>query len=699
MTHDRKTLTDVRSEVCNATLGWMFALAMLSGVASLSRGIEQGWQPAMTVTLILVPAMGIVTFARNVLPFWLRADLVIFLYFAGGVAGHMLFGTPYTLEFFMSAAIMTGVFFGERMGVIAIAVSVLTSISFYFVYSAGLLPTPSLPNAGLAQWVTNASRIAIAGIGPLIAITKFRQILEARRIEAEEANAAKSEFLAMMSHELRTPLTAVIGISDLLSSEKLPVDQQEKVSRISKAGEHLLELLNDILDFSKIEANQVTIERIPFNAHQLTTDLYDLLHPLAAQKNIELKIDISSDLNSNFIGDPTHIRRVLHNVVGNAIKFTERGTVAVRASKKAGENGHTALLFQVADTGIGISPEQQQRLFKPFTQADAGISRRFGGTGLGLSISSSLLNLMGGDISVSSTPGQGSTFAFTVPVFEDRTSSLLKTQPQDSLDVGGTRRLNVLVADDNEATRFLLESMLTRWGHSVKTVENGALALKEVQESTYHIVLMDMQMPEMDGVTATRAIRALDHPAHAIPIIALTADIVPENRESYRDSGLTDLIGKPVNWSELSEQLKQHAPALSDDDTADTQIGTAAPPNTGELYKPKILDQTILSELSEMVGADALSSMLQMMRENIQEYKNRLLQSQTDGDFDSFQKAAHALKGLCLQYGALRIGNLAAHILEASSFEECGSTLDEILSAIPATDEAIADHIRGSSSA
>ncbi len=699
MALEQKTLTDVRSDVCNATLWWMFALASLSGLASLSRVIEQGWQPATTVTVVLVSAVGIVTFARHKIPFWFRAGLVIFLYFAGGVTGHLLFGTPYALTFFVAAAIMTGVFFGERMGVVAIAVCVGAAFSIYFVFSSGLLPTPDLPPQTLTQWLTNASRIAIAAIGPMIAITKFRQILEARRLVAEKANEAKSEFLAMMSHELRTPLTAVLGISDLLLSEKLSPDHHNKISRISKAGNHLLGLLNDILDFSKIEAEQVTIERIPFNAHQLISDLYDLLQPLAAQKNIELKIDISSDLKSNFIGDPTHIRRVLHNIIGNAIKFTERGTVAVRASKQARQNNQTALLFQVADTGIGMTPEQQKGLFQPFMQADAGISRRFGGTGLGLSISSSLLKLMGGEISVSSTLGQGSTFAFTVPVFEDRTATLINTEQPGAPNLAVSRSLNVLVADDNEATRFLLESMLTRWGHRVKTVDNGALALEAVQESSYHIVLMDMQMPEMDGVTATQAIRALDHPAREIPIIALTADIVPESREAYRASGLTDLISKPVNWNELSAQLKRYAPAQDHDDAPDAQIDTAAAGETSEIEKPEILDKKILDELSGMIGEDALNSMLQMTRENIQDYKNRLLQSKADEDFDGFQKAAHALKGLCLQYGALRIGNLAARILEAKSFENCESLLNEILDAIPATDDAIAKRLSGSSSA
>ncbi len=271
MSEENKTLTDIRSDVCNATLIWLVFVAAIAVMGSLTRIVDFGWLPIMGVHVSIFSVLALTAVLRNKLPFVVRAGAVIMLYYLVGVGGHVTFGTPYALAYFVAGSLMTAVFFGEKAGIAAVVFSMLTAIGIYAVFQAGLLAPPPPPESTMifTTWLTNTFAIAVVSIGPLIAISRFKEYLEGRRQRAESASKAKSDFLAMMSHELRTPMTAILGMSDLLMEEKLQGGQKEHVSRISKAGRHLLDLLNDILDFSKIEADKITIERIAFNPKEL----------------------------------------------------------------------------------------------------------------------------------------------------------------------------------------------------------------------------------------------------------------------------------------------------------------------------------------------------------------------------------------------------------------------------------------------
>tara|TARA_R110000868_G_scaffold113557_4_gene304667 strand:- start:2733 stop:4451 length:1719 start_codon:yes stop_codon:yes gene_type:complete len=556
----------IRSNVADLTLIWIYPFAMAAVFSSLFRYFSQGWLPVMNASVVFAVVITLFVFLRKRLSVGLRATGIILLYFTAGVAGHLAYGSPYALTYFVSASIMASVFYGVNVGIGFVVVSIASTLAVYAAAAAGIVPTPSMfsSNMILSQWVSNSATIAVAAIGPLVALSKYNTSLEERRKQAESANQAKSKFLAMMSHELRTPMTAVIGLSDLLLGGKLPAEEQDMVKRISKAGRHLLDLLNDILDFSKIEADKLLIEKAPFNPYELASDLQQLMRPLADEKGVELVFKLSPDLNKNVLGDSTQIKRILYNLIGNAIKFTERGCVAIHGQMRETNDGNSELYFQIADTGIGISSEEQARLFKPFEQAESGTARKFGGTGLGLSICYSLVELMGGNISVSSKKGEGATFSFSVPIAEDRAAKILEGISERVASVKPSPALNILVAEDNEATRFLLEAMLTRKGHKVHMVENGILAVQAVENGSFDIVLMDMQMPEMDGVGATQEIRKMQDSRSSIPIIALTADVIKEHEEQYLKSGLTALVSKPVNWDVLDKALRKWTSASTE---------------------------------------------------------------------------------------------------------------------------------------
>jgi signal transduction histidine kinase/ActR/RegA family two-component response regulator len=554
-----RSIAEIRSDVCNITLVWLAAFATLAVAASLARYFQSGWLPIMGVHILIYGVLLAVTALRRNFSYKFRAITVVFLYFATGVGGHLSFGTPYSLGHFIAASLMAAVFFGEVIGIVAVAVSTLTVGLIYFVFKSGLLVPPDPPASvmELTTWLTNAAAIGIVSIGPLIALSRLRRFLEAEQRIAERANSVKSEFLALMTHEIRTPLTAILGISDLLLTGKLAGDQRDGLSHISSAGKHLLELINDILDFSKLEAKRGEVEHIAFNLRDLIKHIHEMMAPLAAKKSLELKLDMHADLACSVVSDPTSIKRVLYNLIGNAIKFTERGSVVVRAELRLKDRQSADLYIQIVDTGIGMSSEQQAKLFQPFTQADTGITRRFGGTGLGLSVSQKLVELLGGQIVVSSKVGHGSAFEFSIPVAIGENLEPITNNGQSAPSFGESRKLRVLVAEDTEASRFLLEALLKRWGHSVDSVQNGALALNAVRGGDYDVVIMDMQMPEMDGLTATSEIRKLDSPKKDIPIIALTADVMEDHRSKYLRAGLTEFLGKQVHWPDLSAALQR----------------------------------------------------------------------------------------------------------------------------------------------
>ncbi len=389
-----------------------------------------------------------------------------------------------------------------------------------------------------------------------------RRLREAQQ-RAELANRSKSEFLANMSHEIRTPLNGVVGVADMLASSGLPERERRMAEIIRSSGQSLERLLSDVLDIAKVEAGQLTIEEAPFNAGDLVRAVAALSRLRAEEKGLALREEILPELEAWFVGDMVRVRQILTNLVSNAVKFTSKGSVAIRAERASSG----ALRFTVSDTGVGFDAEQKTRLFGRFQQADGSITRRFGGTGLGLAISRQLAQLMGGRLDCDSEPGQGSRFWFEAPFVV----AAAPAQPDQDDDAGAPkdRIVRVLVADDHATNLLVIRMMLEQFGYDVAEVGDGALAVAAVKLDRFDVVLMDMQMPVMDGLEATRAIRA--HEAASgqprTPILMLSANALAEHRDSSRQAGADGHVAKPVTVTNLMTALNavlepDDAPAL-----------------------------------------------------------------------------------------------------------------------------------------
>lgn len=376
--------------------------------------------------------------------------------------------------------------------------------------------------------------------------------LELRRKQAEAANKAKSSFLAAMSHEIRTPLAGVIGMLDLMQADSLTGEQAKRARIATASAQSLLQLLNDVLDLSKLEAAAVTLAPEGVEVRRLVQDVSDLMAARAAQKGLSFSCRVDEDVPGWVSIDPVRFRQVLTNITSNALAYTDEGFVSVRVLTAVVSDGD-GLEVVVSDSGIGIADEDRERVFERFVQADAATKRQSGGTGLGLAIAREIAGLMGGEIAVESTLGVGSTFTFTLNAPACPWPELAAEAPGETTPPAPP--LDILVAEDNATNRFLMSSYLRRGGHRTTIVENGREAVEALRISRFDVVLMDVQMPEMDGLAASRAIRDLDSPNRHVPIVALTASVLSDDRARYVEAGMDDCLAKPFDAFALNAVL------------------------------------------------------------------------------------------------------------------------------------------------
>jgi len=484
---------------------------------------------------------------------------------------------------------------------------------------------------------------------------------------ADRATRAKSDFLATMSHEIRTPLNAIIGMADVLAATPLTAEQQQCVEVFQRNGVSLLNLINDILDLAKVESGKIELENLPMDLREVIARAMEVVDGRAKAKNLALKRHIAPGIPVYLMGDPNRLRQVMINLLGNSIKFTEQGYLEVRVEQDPEDSRPGCLRFAVSDTGIGIPQDKLGSLFQSFTQADSSTTRKYGGTGLGLSISRQLVELMGGGIWVESQVGKGSTFFFTVKlgVHEDQSERTPIEVAQ--LSTAGLERsldgLRILLADDSGDNRFLILSYLKSSNCSIEIAKDGQEALDKFRTGRFDIVLMDVEMPVMNGYMATREIRRYEQDASkpAAPVLALTAHAFADMAEKSREAGFTAFLTKPIRRTTLIEAIASHT------GRSHSPGECPAPPPSAEANDGLIVQVEAGME-------DVVPGYLEKRRKDVQTYRQAL----ANADFDAVRMLGHKMKGTGSGYGFPLLTEIGSAIEQAALRKDTGSIAADV---------------------
>lgn len=511
--------------------------------------------------------------------------------------------------------------------------------------------------------------LAFDDIGPQ---KRLEEGLRAAKDAAEAAARAKSDFLAAMSHEIRTPLNAVVGMTEATLATALTPEQRDYLDTVRDSATHLLGVLNDILDFSKIEAGRLELERIDFDLRRTLENSAKILASEAEAKGLSLTLAIDPDVPAFLRGDPMRLRQVVFNLAGNAVKFTERGGVRIDVSRLVEDmvpSGRVGLRVTVSDTGIGIPADKIEGIFESFTQAAGSISRKYGGTGLGLSISRQIVELMGGEVTVRSTPGQGSRFTFTA-LFEAGNPDLAKDTAESSPLVSDTRPLRLLLVEDNEINARVATLMLSRLGHSTVHAQSARKALTLLCREDFDAVLMDIEMPDTDGLTTSRLIRKggegtfrVRHPD--VPIIAMTAHALQEVRQECIQAGMDDFLTKPVSQANLARALHRATSGRAGprdmwSDTSDRPAEASRPPQDAP-----ILDKGSVTR-NMGIGDKEYRMLLSIGAREVRSGLEQARRALAAGDMSALARAAHTMKSSLGTVGALSCREAAAGLEDAA---------------------------------
>jgi signal transduction histidine kinase/HPt (histidine-containing phosphotransfer) domain-containing protein len=505
-------------------------------------------------------------------------------------------------------------------------------------------------------------------------LSRANDALQARTRELADASEAKSRFLANVSHEIRTPMNGIVGMARLLQETSLGRDQREYADIIVSSARALLRIIDDILDSSKIEAGGFDLDAVDFDLRQVVDDVARLLRPEAEAKGLTLSATVDPAVPRAARGDPGRLRQALVNLVGNAVKFTETGAVTVLVESLEKSDDAFVARFEVRDTGIGIDPAAQERLFKPFSQADGSTTRRFGGTGLGLAISRRLIELMGGRIEVASAVGSGTTFAFTVRLGRALGTGAV-AGASAAMPAAAARRGRVLVAEDNPVNQKVTVRMLDHLGFDADVADSGESAVGAARKGRYDAILMDGQMPGMDGFAATALIRGFEGPVRRTPIVALTASAMRGDRERYLAAGMDDYLAKPITPEQLAAVLERWVPGKGTPGAAPHHVPSpAADPRAP-------VDWDMVADLVAMTPPDFVAELLTLFFRDSARALTELRIAWREDDVDSWRRVAHKLRGACATLGARSMMELCARMedLDRAAMEKDGEPMLEDL--------------------